>query len=216
MLTPGGNLDIAAPDGLLDVLHREPASRELGGVEPDPHGKAPLAEDPGLTHARERLQPALHQPVADVRELKQVVVGAGEREPEKRLGVGVLLGHDRLFHILGQALAHPRHLVAGVLRRGLDIAVEVELEADVADAFLARAGEGAEPLHRAQLLFQDVGDRRLDHLRVGAWQHRAHRDDRGVHVGELAHRQSEIAQHAEQHERQTQHAGQHRPANRQV
>ena len=144
-MRPAGTSTLRRPDRLLDVLHREAARRQLGGREPDPHREAALAEDPRLAHAGQRLQPALHQPVADVGELEQVVVLAREREPEERLRVGVLLGHDRLLHVLRQPPADPGHLVADVLGGGLDVAVEVELEGDVAELLAARAGQGASP-----------------------------------------------------------------------
>jgi hypothetical protein len=210
------HLDVAAPDGLLDVLDGEPPGRELGGVEPHPHREAALAEDAGLAYPGQRLQPALHQSVADIGELEQVVVRARERQPEERLRVGVLFGDDRLLDIFRQALAHPGHLVTGVLGGGLHVAIEVEFEGDVADALLARAGEGSESLYRAELLLEDVGDRGFHDLWVGAGQHRAHRDDGRIHIGELAHRQLEVPQRTEEHEGQAQHAGEHRPTNRQV
>ena len=49
-MRPAGHLDVAGPDGLLDVLHREAPGGELGGGEPDPHGEAALPEDPGLPY----------------------------------------------------------------------------------------------------------------------------------------------------------------------
>ena len=61
-------------------------------------------------------------------------------------------------------------------------AVERELERDVAVALLARAGERPEPLDGAQLFLEDVGDRRLDDLRVRARQLGRHRDDRRIDV----------------------------------
>ena len=94
------DLDVARTDGLLHVLYGEPSRRQLGGGEPDPHGEAPLSEDPGLSHAWQCLQPALDQPVADIGKLKEIVVLSGEREPVEGLRVGFLFGHDRLTHIL--------------------------------------------------------------------------------------------------------------------
>ena len=159
---------------------------------------------------------ALHQPVADVRELEQIVVRSRERQPEERLGVRLLLRDDRLAHLLRQPAADPRHLVAHVLGGGFDPALEVELEGDVAEPFGARARQGAQPLDRAQLLFKDVGDGRFDDLRVGARQLCADRDDRRVHVGELAHGQAGVPDGAEQDERQAHHAGEHRAPDGQV
>ena len=212
----GRHLDVAAPDGLLHVLHGQTARRQLGGGEPYPHREAPLAEDPRLAHARQRLQPALHQPVADVGELEQVVVLAREREPEERLRVGLLLGDDRLAHVLRQAAADAGHLVAHVLRGGLDAALEVELEGDVAEPFGARARKGSQSLDRAQLFLENVGDGRLDHLGIGARQLGADRDDRRIDIGKFPDREPGVADGPEQHEGQAQHAREHRPPDGQV
>ena len=211
-----GDLDVAAPNGLLDVLHRQAAGGKLGGGQPDPHREAPLTEDPGLAHAGQRLQPALDQPVADVGELEQVVVLAGQGQPEERLRVGILLRHHRLFDVLRQALPDSGDLVSGVLRRRLDAPLQVELQGDVADTFPAGARKGAESLDRAQLLLQDVGHRRLDHLGIGSRQYGGDRHDRGVDIGELAHGELGVSNDAEEHQRQAEHAGQHRPPNRHI
>ena len=44
-LDPAGrNLDVPAPDSLLDVLHGESARRQLRGRQPDPHRETPLTD----------------------------------------------------------------------------------------------------------------------------------------------------------------------------
>src|SRR5712692_989147 len=110
------DFDIARDDRILDVLHGEPTRRQGVGLYPDPHRVAPLPEDAGAADAREALQPCLHEPIGDVGELHQVVVVAAERQPEEWLRVGRLLRDHGLEHIHGETAAHPRHLVAHVLR----------------------------------------------------------------------------------------------------
>jgi len=116
----GGDFDVAREDRALDILHREAARRQRPGLHPDTHRVAPLTEDAGAADARQALESRLDEPVRDVGELHQVVVLAGERQPEERLRVGRLLRDHRLEHVYRQAAPHPRHLVAHVLRRDLN------------------------------------------------------------------------------------------------
>jgi hypothetical protein len=162
--------------------------------------------DQRLPHTGDALDARLHEAVGDVRELEEVVVVARERHVEERLRVGILLGDDGLLDLLGEPRAHARHLVADILRRAFDLAVQGELESDVAELLDARAGERLEAGKGAQLLFQDVRDRRLHHPRVGAAQESRDRDHRWVDVGELPHRQLRVADRAEEHERGAEHA----------
>ena len=56
--TARGQLDVAAAQGILDVLHGDAARRHGAAVEPDADGKAALAVDLDLTdagHGREAL-----------------------------------------------------------------------------------------------------------------------------------------------------------------
>ena len=55
----------------------------------------------------------------------------GERQPEERLGVGLLLGDDRLLDVSGQTVPDPGDLVPHVLGGDIDIPIEGELERDV-------------------------------------------------------------------------------------
>ena len=142
---------------------------------------------------------------------EQIVVGPGERQPEERLGVRLLLGDHRLSMSARQPSADPGHLVPHVLRGVLDVAVEGELEGDVADLLGAGAGQGAEPGDRAQLLLEHVGHRRFHHLGIGAGQHGRDRDDRRVDVREFPNREAGIPDDAEEHQPDAQHAGEHRP-----
>lgn len=210
------DLDIAGADRGLDVLHREPARAQLGGGEPDAHREAPLPDDLCAPHAGHRLQARLDETVGDVRELEEVVVVAGEREVEERLGVGVLLGDHRLEDLLRQPPAHARHLVAHVLRDGLDVAVEVELERDVAELLGAGGGERAEPGHGVELLLQDVRDRRLHDARIGAAEKGGDGDDGRIDVRKLADGELRVTDRAEEHERGAHHDGEHRAADGEI
>ena len=170
-----------------------------------------------LTHAGKRLEPALHQPVGDVRQLQQVVVLAREREPEERVGVGVLLGDDRLLDVLGQAAADARHLVADVLGGGLDVAVERELERDGAE-LLRRSSSSACAAPRRVLSSSSRMSVTADSTTCGFAPGSAVLTETmgGSTSGNSRTGELGVADDAEQHERQAQHAGEHRAADGEV
>ncbi len=68
---PRRQLEVAAADGVLDILRGELEGRQLVGVQPDAHGVFALAEDAHIGHARHRLQPRLDDAVDDVGDLQR-------------------------------------------------------------------------------------------------------------------------------------------------
>ncbi len=213
---PGRDLDIAGLDGRLDVLYRDPARDQLVGIEPDAHRIAPLAVDGCLAHTREALELGLDDPLPDVRQLQQRNVLALERHEHEGLGVGLLLGDDRLLDVLRQPSPHPRDPVAHILRGVIDVAVERELDGDVAELLGAGAGERPDARNGAQFLLENVGDRGLHHLGIGPRQESAHRNNGRIDIRELPDRQLAVTDHAEEDERQAHHAGEDRPLDRYV
>src|SRR5690606_16101420 len=51
-----GDLEVLLLQGPRDVLRRQPAPRQRGGIEPDAHGELTLAEDANLAHAADALE----------------------------------------------------------------------------------------------------------------------------------------------------------------
>jgi hypothetical protein len=213
-LDPAGrHFHVARADGRGHFLHRERAGAERGLVEPDPHRVAPLALDLGAGHPGDGLQPLLHDPVGHVIELEEVERRRGQRQVEERPSIGVLLGDHRLVHVFGEAAANARHQVADVLGRRFDVAVEAELDPDVAALFVAGGGEGANPFRRAELLFEHVRHRRLHHPRVGPAEGGLDRDDRRIDVGKLTDREPLVSEGPEEHQRQRHHGREDGPGN---
>jgi hypothetical protein len=100
-LDPAGrHFHIPRADGLLHVLDGKPTGGQLGGGEPDPHGKPPLSVDARAAYPGQRLKPLLDQPITDVRQLEQVVVLTRQSEPEERVRISLFLGNDRLAYVL--------------------------------------------------------------------------------------------------------------------
>ena len=73
------------------------------------------------------------------RQFDRRVAVAVERAPDNRLGVGILFGNDRLSDVLRQLAADARDAVTHILRRDVNIARKIELDADRADTFTALA-----------------------------------------------------------------------------
>ena len=165
------------PDGIsafcvaqraLDVGHGQPVRGQSLRIEPHAHGVLPLAADLHGADALDALQPLGEHVVGDVGQLERAEVLAGEREPDDRLRVHVLLRHDRLVDAGRQVAAHARHAVAHVVRGLVDVAIEIELDGDVGGLLLRGGGERLDALDGGELLLEHVGDLGLDHLRVRA------------------------------------------------
>ncbi len=128
-----------------------------------------------------------------------------EREPHDRLRVGLDLGDDRLVRVLGQTRAHPRHAVAHVVRRRVDVALSDELDRDLAHLLARHRLQGLHALDARKRVLQRLRDLRLDDLRARALVDRAHRNHRGVDLRVLAHRQAIERDHADEHDHQAHH-----------
>jgi hypothetical protein len=109
-----------------------------------------------------------------------VVLLAGERDPHDGLRVGIALGDDRLVDLFGELVARAGHAVAHVVRSRLDVLAELELDGDLRDLLAAQRGHDLHALDAVHLVFEDVGDRRLDDFRRSARKHGRDGHDRRV------------------------------------
>ena len=216
-IRPGRHLDVAAPDGLLHVLHGQAARRQLGGGQPHPHREAALAEDPRLAHARQRLQ-ARSSPAGR----RCPRAGAGRSSRPRARASRTAARPPPAWRPPARARPPAGGRGCGPPCRARPARRPRRRRSRLNSSVMLLNPSALElvrvrrPFDRAQLLLQDVGDGRLDHLRVGARELGADRDDRRIDVGELAHGQPGVPDGAEQHERQAHHAGEHRPADGQV
>ena len=206
----GRQLDVVAPQRLLDVIDREVARRHRAPVEPDADRIAPLAEDLDLRDALERRQPVEHEALDVVGDLGRAQPIAGDRDAHHRIGVAVALGDLRLVDVVGQFGADPRHRVPHVVGRLVDVPPGLELDHGAAAAALACGDDALDP--------GDAGDRALDHLGDvgihdlgrGAEVGGGNTDYRGIDVRQLAHRQTQQGGHPEHDDQQAQHGREHR------
>ena len=179
-------------------------------IEPEPHGETLFAGDPYPRDALDRLQAVLDLGFGEPRQFEGRVPRAVQAEPNDGERVGVLLGNDRFFDVVGQTAAHARDAVADVLRAQVDVAREIELDGDVADLLAALAGEGLDPFDVVDLFLQPLGNLGFDDGRVRAGINGRHADDRRIDVRQLAHRQARQSDEAEENEREAHHRGEDR------
>ena len=185
-----GQFDVLLVEGGLHVEHRDAMGGHFLRIEPEPHGETLFAGDPYPRDALDRLQAVLDLGFGEPRQFEGRVPRAVQAEPNDGERVGVLLGNDRFFDVVGQTAAHARDAVADVLRAQVDVAREIELDGDVADLLAALAGERLDPFDVVDLLLEPFADFGFDDRRVGAGINGRHADNRRIDVRQLAHRQA--------------------------
>ncbi len=207
-------LEVLAVQGHDDVVHRQAVGGELVAVDPDPdHGLAEAGHE-DVADPRHRLQLGLHHLVGVVRELAGIE--PGERHPQHGLGVDVELLDDGRLGVERQLADRARDLVANVLGGDVDVAVGGEHDRHLRHALAGVGGDLVDALDRVDRGFDDVGDVGLHDLRRGAGQEGDHRDHREVDGRQEVDGQGLVAEDAEDHQRQHQHHGEDRTADRDV
>ena len=181
----GRDLEILAPDRVLDVLDGQAVGRQPVAVEPDAHGIAALAQDLDLGHAAHVLQPVARVAVDEVGDVQRGHAVAGEGEIEDRVGVGLDLADDRLVDLVGQAAAHARDPVAHVGGGVLRVGVEGEAGGDPAGFLPAGRGQHVDARDAGDRGLQHLGDLGLHDLGAGAGIAGDHRDHRLVDVRDI-------------------------------
>ncbi len=211
-----GQLDVLAPQRVLDVGDRELARRERLPVDPDAHRVAAAADDADARDAGHRRHAVDDVALGVVRELEhRHRVG---RERERHDGVGVRVGFHDLRRIgLGrQAAQHARDAVAHVVGRGVDVAVDVELDADLRALVLAVGFDLEDALDAGDGVLDDLRDLGLDDRGRRAAIRRRDRDGRAVDVGILADGQPLQRHQAEDHQQHAEHGREDRPPDGQL
>ncbi len=100
-----------------------------------------------------------------------------------------------------------------ILRGAVDVAVEVELQRDLADAEGARRRHRLQRRDLAELPLKRSGHQRGDGVGIGARQLRRHLDGREIDLRQRRDRQPPVAETAAQHHRDAEQRGRDRPVN---
>ena len=157
-------------------------------------------------------QPRRHDGVGEVAERAQIDGLRRERQRDDRR-VGRV--HFRIERRIGQVARQRRgggiDRRLHVLRGGVDVAVEVELQRDLADAERARRGHRLQRRDLAELAFERRGDQRGDGVGIGAGQLRRDLDGREIDLRQRRNRQPPIAENAAEHHRDAEQRSRDRP-----
>ena len=195
----------------LNFIEPDAADRQQVGIDLDADGKFLRAVSEDLRHPGQRRY-AL--PDVDL----DVVVYDGKRhrrgfqrhQQNRRIARVDLAIRGRNCHFGRQLARGTRDRRLDVLRRGIDIAIEVELHGDPADAEPAHRRDRVDAGDRRELAFERRGDRGGHGGRARARHVDGYRDGRKVDLRQRRHRQLGVPDRPDQHDRQGQRGGHHR------
>ena len=200
--------DVGGRDGVAQVRHAEAVGGEPGEVGLDAHGRLDAALDRDVTDAGHVAQPLGHQRVGEIGELAQRDGGRGQRQRHDRLVGRVHLGIGRgIGQVARQRRARGVDGRLHVLGGGIDVAVEHELQRDLADAVGGGRGHAGERRDLPELALERRGDQVGGGLGIGARQLGRHLDGREIDLRQRGDRQPPVAEHAAQRHGKAQQRG---------
>jgi hypothetical protein len=161
----------------------------------DPDGAVAASAEAHLTDAVDGFE-AFLEDVDGV--LVELLLGAValQGQPHDGLGVGLDLGDDRRVHVLGQAAQHLIDLGLDLVEGHVHLLFEGEGDVHRRDAGRRGGLHVLDARHAVDRRFDDVGDARIDDVRVGALQGGGDRDDRKFDVGKAVHADPLVADDA--------------------
>ena len=204
--------DVGADDGRAQVLQREAVGGEPRQIGLDADRRADAALHRDVADAGHLGQPLRHHGVGQIAEAAQVDGLRGERQrDDRRVGRVHLRIERRVGQVARQRRAGGVDRRLHVLRGGVDVAVEIELQRDLADAERTRRGHRLQRRDLAELALQRRGDQRGDGVGIGAGQLRRDLDGREIDLRQRRDRQPPVAERAAQHHRDAEQRGGDRP-----
>ncbi len=205
------NLDVLGHDRVAHLRHRQAVRVQLLDVDDDVNLARPAAAEIDFADAVHRLDRPLHLLVGDLGERPEAHRIGRQHDRHHGIRIGIDLGDDRRQDLRRHVRHRGRHLLADVVRRVVDVALEDELDRDLRLAFLnphrrhlVDAGNAAERLlHRL-----DDGGRHLVRARAGQQQRDVHR--RRIGARKEVDAEGGERKDPEHHERHDEHRGEHR------
>jgi hypothetical protein len=188
--------------------------RSALAIDPDAHRVAARAVQTHACHTRQHAEPLDQHALGVVGQLERTERIARQVEVNDRLGARIGLGDLGRLGFLRQVREDAPDAVADVVRGGVDVAVRRELEIDGRGTVDALGRDLRDALETRDAVLDDLCDLRFDHVGRSSGVFRLDRDDRRLHVGQLADRQTRRCQQAEDHEQQAHHGREDRAANR--
>ena len=184
----GRQFDIVAPDGSFDVADRKVARCQCAAVDPDADGEATFAADVDAGHAVERRQSVGNGAFDKVGNLFRRMPVGRDGKPHHRVGVAIALDDARFVDAVGQVRANPANGVAHIVRRLVDVAAGLKFDDRAAAATPTLRTDRLDASHASDRALNNFGDVGVDDLRRRAGIDCRYRDDRGINVGQFAHR----------------------------
>ncbi len=211
----GRHIDVGVLDRRRDFVDADAARRKRLRIELNPHRVLLRSVNLHLRDAanhRDALGEVSLRVLIDLRNRHRV---RAEPQVEDRLIGRINFAiRRRTRHPLRQFGLRLRDRRLHVLRAGVDIAREIELQRDVGPALDVRRGHRVEAGDRRELFLERRRDRRRHRLGTRAGQACVHDDRREIDVGQIVYRQVSIRHHAEQHDRERAQRRHDRPANK--
>jgi hypothetical protein len=210
-----GKLDVFVSEGIDHVLSRKPTGAQVVDPQPDADLAVPPAHDPQRPHAFDSLDARLDLVVCVTGQLPDRR-RPGEHDRQDRSGVGVELLHHRGLDLDRQIGADRGDLVADVLRRHVDVALQLKLNEDLRQPFGTLGPQRLDAADRVDCLLDHVGNFALDGLGVGAFINHGDGDDGKVDVGKQAKTQPAVGSQPEDHQRRDEHQGKNRTTDAEI
>ena len=193
----------------LNVGDREVPGRECQPVHPDPHRRTGPAYA-GIGNAGDRREAIGDVALGVVGQFHPVQHRTPHVDVHGRACIGVLFADLRRAHVLRQIAHGPRDPVADIVRGGVDIAVEVELQVDARAAVGTRRTQCLYALDAADLILDHRGDPAFNDVGRRAGIGGADGNDRRRHVRIFPQRQEVERKDAEGHQGQADDGGKYR------
>lgn len=168
------------------------------------------AEQVGLGHAVDRRHPLDQIAVGVVGQLQRVQRRRGQVQDDDRRSVGVGLGDLRRVGLIGQVAGYTADGVAHVIGRRVQIAVQVERDADVRAAVARRAVDPVDALDAGDLALDHLGDALFDDFSRGAAIAGRDRDHRRIDARQLTDRQRGVGRQTNDTEDDRRDGGEYR------
>ncbi|MGY3359021.1 hypothetical protein ACVWZK_005684 [Bradyrhizobium sp. GM0.4] len=187
--------DVGTGDRGAQVFHGYAIGGEPREIRLDADGWLQSAEHRDAPDAGNLAQPLRQKRIGDVAHRPQRdCVGAQRQRHHRRIGRVHLGVGRRIRQRLGQHAGRRVDRSLDVLGGTVDVAVEIELQRDLADAERARRVHRRQRRDLAELPLQGRGDQRGDHVGARAGQLRRHLHGREIDLRQRGHRQREIAE----------------------
>ncbi len=203
---------VGAGERRTHILQADAVAAELSGIEVHPHRRQRAAADGHLADAFELRQLLLQDGRGHVIHPRPLHQRGGERQEHDGRVRRIDLAIGRIVRQVCRKLAAgsvDRRL--DVARRGVDVAVEVELQGDVGRAERARGSHLGDAGDASELPLQRRRHRRGHRLRACARQPRLHGDGGKLHLRQRRNGEELVGQGAGQRDRHRQQRGGNRP-----